>query len=432
MRLAFLLRRLLALVSDGGANAVALHLDAKAPEEDVRRLREVLRSPSTAALSISSASSPPPPGPGRGRAVTTRGFNSTKAARRGLRQVDSSRERALGEVILLRRSRVTYMGISMVDVTLRGISALLASGGDWRHFINLSLEDYPTMPMDNVRRLLAGFSPLANFMELSLGRFGFTNVVIDPGLYIADSGELEEHGWRGRPTQFSVCKGSAWMILSRDFARYAAGGGALDMAPVNKHSTATIVVNGEEYDGFPRSLLLYFANYPRPAESYFQTLIAHSRYARTLVPFPMRYDYWPQCGSGGCQHPADLGMKHLAGMLEAAPLFARKFKADPSAFASSGDERSELTRWVDARLHRGGQGNATYLVAALAAADTWVFDPARDTEIASPVVPTSCHSSLAIVRDVERASYADGRSRGAKVVARDRNALVVPLAGQRV
>ena len=70
-------------------------------------------------------------------------------------------------------------------------------------------------------------------------------------------------------------------------------------------------------------------------------------------------------------------------------------------------------------------------MAALAAADTWVFDPARDTG-ASPVVPTSCHSSLAIVRDVERASYADGRSRGAKVVARDRNALVVPLAGQRV
>lgn len=352
------LRRLLGLLLDGGRNAVAVHLDGKAAEADAARLEALL----------------------------------------------GSLEHG-GEVITLRRSRVTYKGISMVDVTLRGISALLARGERWRHFLNLSAEDYPLVTMAALRRLLARLNPEANLMELSLGRFGWKQVVIDPAMSMAQSGELDEMPYgqreRPRPSAFSVCKGGAWMVLSRSFAAYAATGGE---------------------DGLPRSLLLYFANYARPAESYFQTLIAHSpRFAPTLVPFPMRFDYWPQCGHGGCQHPAVLGMKHLPDMLATAPLIARKLKPDPGAVSGGSDERSELTRWIDAHLLRGGAGNATFEAAAAAQLDAWVLDPARDEQIQSPVAPTSCHESLVVVRDpVQHKSYADGRSRGAKVVARNR------------
>lgn len=42
----------------------------------------------------------------------------------------------------------------MVDVTLRAMAHLLATGKEWHYFINLSAVDYPLMTQDDLRKVL--------------------------------------------------------------------------------------------------------------------------------------------------------------------------------------------------------------------------------------------------------------------------------------
>ena len=75
-------------------------------------------------------------------------------------------------------------------------------------------------------------------------------VSIDTALYDHENATLIEFaGKRGFPKDFQVCKGSAWMILSRPFCSYLITGGL---------------------DGLPRRMVMYFTNFARPAEEYFQ------------------------------------------------------------------------------------------------------------------------------------------------------------------
>lgn len=101
---------------------------------------------------------------------------------------------------------------------------------------------------------------------------------------------------------------------------------------------------------------MYFTNYPRPAEQYFQTVAAHSVYSDSIIPDDMRFIWWPQVGwnglqdthapsnSSGCvhshflarqiggrgaQHPADLTKEYLQPLSESGAFFARKFKTSP-------------------------------------------------------------------------------------------------------
>lgn len=52
------------------------------------------------------------------------------------------------------------------------------------------------------------------------------DVAIDTALYDSRNATLNDHaGKRGWPNDFQVCKGSAWMILSRPFCQYLINGG---------------------------------------------------------------------------------------------------------------------------------------------------------------------------------------------------------------
>lgn len=98
---------------------------------------------------------------------------------------------------------------------------------------------------------------------------------VDTALFEANRSELVEPDFRlpGRrmPSQFTVFKGSAWSVLSVEFAEY--------------------VLHGE--DGFARHVLLYMANYRSPPEHYFHTVACNApAFNATVVRDDLRFIDW--------------------------------------------------------------------------------------------------------------------------------------------
>ncbi|CAN1765081.1 Beta-glucuronosyltransferase GlcAT14B [Linum perenne] len=139
---------------------------------------------------------------------------------------------------------VTYRGPTMLATTLHAIAILLRKAKDWDWFVNLSASDYPLVTQD----------------------------------------------------------GSAWTILSRQFAEYTIMG----------------------YENLPRALLLYYTNFVSSPEGYFQTLICNSReFKNTTANHDLHYIAWDNPPK---QHPKLLTVKDYRRMVLSGRPFARKFK----------------------------------------------------------------------------------------------------------
>eukprot|EP00940_MAST-03C_sp_MAST-3C-sp2_P001832 g1832.t1 len=242
-----------------------------------------------------------------------------------------SRWENMSNVMLLPSHKVTYRGVSMLLSTLDGISALLAADDRWHHFINLSGSDYPLMDpflMESILRDCRGGNH-------SFLRFDNRNVTRTSAVYMSnrylinwEDGALAgkeapdvrayngEHGQRshrkrdgfwymyGQPT-FPVHKGSAWVVLSREAAQFAA------------------------YSSESRWLLAFSAHTCSSPEQFFHTLLAQSRdlWGR-VVDVDLRYTDW----RGQSQHPRVLtessNWKQIRGT---GKLFARKMQGDVSS-----------------------------------------------------------------------------------------------------
>ncbi|EEE51011.1 hypothetical protein OsJ_31640 [Oryza sativa Japonica Group] len=198
------------------ANCYLLHLDREAPAEEHRRLAELVS----------------------GQPVYARAGNVWIVGRPNL---------------------VTYRGPTMLSTTLHAVAMLLRLGRRWDWFVNLSASDYPLVTQDDLMDVFSRLPRDLNFIQHT-SHLGWKikkrarPVILDTALYEADRSELIRPAnlttnRRNLPTAFKLFTGSAWTMMSRQFAEYFTVG---------------------YDDNLPRTLLLYYTNFVSSPEFYFQ------------------------------------------------------------------------------------------------------------------------------------------------------------------
>ncbi len=206
------------------------------------------------------------------------------------------------------RSRgCTWGGYSFLDLELSAIRQLLDAEADWDFFINLSGQDFPLRTQPEIASYLAehkgrnfmwihdplesGFWPDAaeRLRYIYLEVPYYEKLVKLPKLRISRGFVPGGDAWYG---------GSAWLVLSREFCRYAV------------------------YSDRARRLRRFFRHTLLPDESFFQTAIMGSEYERTLVNDYKRQISWPYSAS---PHPKVYTADDLDELTRSDAFFARKF-----------------------------------------------------------------------------------------------------------
>ncbi|EOA20632.1 hypothetical protein CARUB_v10000946mg [Capsella rubella] len=214
--------------------------------------------------------------------------------------------------VMSQSNLVTYKGPTMIACTLQAVAILLKESLDWDWFLNLSASDYPLVTQDDLLYVFSNLSRSVNFIEhMKLTGWKLNqrakSIIVDPGLYLSKKTEIAwttQH--RSLPTAFKLFTGSAWVVLTRSFLEYSILG----------------------WDNFPRTMLMYYANFVSSPEGYFHTLICNTEeFKSTAIGHDLHYiawDYPPK------QHPNSLSMKDFDNMVKSNASFARKFhKNDP-------------------------------------------------------------------------------------------------------
>lgn len=239
--------------------------------------------------------------------------------------------RAFGNVdVVGKGDAVDWTGSSVVAATLHGAAVLLKVSKDWDWFITLSASDYPIVTQDDLLYAFTALPRDLNFLDHTsdLGwkeEARFDKIIDDPSLYMDSNKKLSYASeTRKTPDAFKIFTGSPWVILSRPFVEHCVHG----------------------WDNLPRKLLMYFANVPYAAESYFQTVICNTpEFQNTTVNNDLRYFAWddpPQL------EPLFLNQSDYWPMRQSGAAFARKFlEGDP------------ILKKVDEKiLHRSPEGVA--------------------------------------------------------------------------
>ncbi|KAI9112305.1 hypothetical protein K1719_016828 [Acacia pycnantha] len=228
---------------------------------------------------------------------------------------------------------VTYKGPTMIACTLHGIALLLKWTYNWDWFINLSASDYPLMSQDDLLHIFSFIPRDLNFIEHT-SNAGWKEyerarpIIVDPGLYHSKKADVF---WakekRSVPSSFKLFTGSAWVVLTKQFLEFCVWG----------------------WDNLPRTLLMYYTNFPSSPEGYFHTVICnHKDYQNTTVNHDLHYIRWDGPPK---QHPLLLKLEHFDDMVESGAPFARKFKKDDPVLDKIDNE---LLRRSDGHFTPGG------------------------------------------------------------------------------
>ncbi|GMH19410.1 hypothetical protein Nepgr_021251 [Nepenthes gracilis] len=212
--------------------------------------------------------------------------------------------------MITKANLVTYRGPTMVANTLHAAAILLKEGGDWDWFINLSASDYPLVTQDDLLHTFSYLPRDLNFIDhtSNIGWKEFHRakpIIVDPGLYMTKKSDVF---WvtqrRSVPTAFKLFTGSAWMALSRPFVDYCIWG----------------------WDGLPRTVLMYYANFLSSPEGYFHTVVCNAEeFQNTTVNSDLHFISWDNPPK---QHPHYLTITDMSRMIESNAPFARKFQQD--------------------------------------------------------------------------------------------------------
>ena len=192
---------------------------------------------------------------------------------------------------------IAWAGWSMVVAELDAMRLMVAEGGDWQRWVNLSGQDYPVKPMEQIRDLLAASTSnhirCCSFTEIAKGEPN------DPHL---KRRICLEYGGRIHHTPLRIpfpkkvnleWKGSAWHMFTRSFCEWM----------VSSPLTRTVA----------RTLRFTFC----PDETFFQGLIMNGPFAETVDQDCGRFVLWPG--------PKTLTIEHFSEIRQSRSLFGRKF-----------------------------------------------------------------------------------------------------------
>lgn len=201
------------------------------------------------------------------------------------------------------RKRIDWAQWNQVQVTLDVIKKALATDGSWTHFINLSGQDFPLksqieiqdylLEVSNKSFLSASYYPPET--EMAAVRFSAQSR-IDKLFKMYRRLDLLN-------PEIKFYKGSQWMILSRDFCKYADGG------------------------RLSKKLKPLFKKVQVSDESFFPTLAANCELSSTIVWDDKRFIDWTLGGP----HPAVLDLSYLEKISLSPAFFARKFDENVDA-----------------------------------------------------------------------------------------------------
>jgi len=223
---------------------------------------------------------------------------STAAPDEYVRTVQRMTE-SCGNVHFLPRMTITWGGWSLVEATLAAIRFFCKHPAEWDYFINLSGQDYPLRPIDELRSFLRKHDG-TNFIQM-------THIDDEPfhirrrlhWYCIEHHGQLRRlpipnlRAMRARVNWY----GHLWCNLSRDFCNW------LD--------------TNETTEAYRRAL----RHTKIPDEFFFQSAIMQSPFADTVNLDPHRYLKFKMGAAG----PKTLTSKDLDLMLGSQAFFARKF-----------------------------------------------------------------------------------------------------------
>ncbi|XP_009610397.1 beta-glucuronosyltransferase GlcAT14B-like [Nicotiana tabacum] len=245
--------------------------------------------------------------------------------------------------VIMKSNLVTYRGPTMVTNTLHAAAILLKEGGEWDWFINLSASDYPLVTQDDLLHTVWTIPRDINFIEHTSDldwkeEYRAKPIIIDPGFYsLHKSDVFWVQQQRSVPTAFKLFTGSAWMMLSRPFVDYLLSG----------------------WDGLPRTLLMYYANFLSSPEAYFHTVICNvEAFRNTTVNHDLHFIAWDNPPK---QHPHYLTVDDYQEMVESNAPFARKFGRNESVLDKIDSELlgRKADGFVPGSWFKGGEANET-------------------------------------------------------------------------
>jgi hypothetical protein len=257
-------------------------------------------------------------------------------------------DQRVDDVVLVRRHRVSWAAISVVDAALEGLAAGAADGCDY--FVLISGQDFPLRPMPEIVDFLAD-NVTTSFLEhwpvgQSVHRFGgrdrtdfYSYSILGRRLMCVPRGEDTDFlGSKGRlvnealrvrgvfkprrqfPAYLSPFAGSMWWNISRQAADHVLG----------------FVAQHPDYRR-------YHVHTMAPDEMFVQSILAGTDFAEghKLVADNLRFYRWEGT------HASTLTREELPAMLGSRKLFARKF--DPRVDDSVVAELTELVKGPQSR-----------------------------------------------------------------------------------
>ncbi|KAK9016478.1 hypothetical protein V6N11_078974 [Hibiscus sabdariffa] len=243
--------------------------------------------------------------------------------------------REFGNVMVIGKANlVTYKGPTIIASTLHAVAILLKEAKDWDWFVNLSASDYPLMSQDDIVHIFSYLPRDLNFLEhtSSIGWKEYQRakpIIIDPGLYHSKkSGIFWAKEKRSLPASFKLFMGSEWVVLTKSFLEFCVWG----------------------WDNLPRTLLMYYTNFPSSQEGYFHTVVCnHKDYQNTTINHDLHFIRWDNPPK---QSPMTLTLEHFNDMVRSGAPFARKFAEDDNSALDKIDK--ELLRRSSGQFTPGG------------------------------------------------------------------------------
>jgi hypothetical protein len=236
-----------------------------------------------------------------------------RSGERPKRQLQAALE-GITPVHLLPSVPTPWGSFGIVTATLAGVEAALADERGFTHFTSVSGQDYPIRPVEEFNR----------FLEEHEGRSFIPHFRLGPGPWEAGGGIGRLDRWYFRP-------GNARLHVPNKFFPFPPRRRPPDgIEPFGgtAHWTLTRACAERAVDVARRpDVRRYFRYAFIPDELYFQSVLASSPLAGTLVNEDLRYAYWVR----GIPHPRLLEVADLPRLAESGAFIARKFDAEGDA-----------------------------------------------------------------------------------------------------